>query len=71
MALDSNLHRRLIKRQSDEELRRKADKARARSVLTQEDQDWSERPWARWHGLYQAMGMLDDGDALKEEYYRV
>jgi hypothetical protein len=40
----SDLHNRLVALQTDEELRRKADKARERSNLwTQEELDWARR----------------------------
>lgn len=50
MAENPALHKRLIDRQSDAELERKANKARA-TLWTQEEIDWIERQADRWHAF--------------------
>jgi len=45
MSLNKDLHKRLIARQSTEELKRKAIKAQEKSLYTQEGIDYADR-WA-------------------------
>ena len=51
---EAELHERLVALQPDEELRRKAEKARQRGIWTQEDIDLANREakrlleWLRW-----------------------
>lgn len=54
MSLNPDLHRRLIARQSDEELERKADKAweRRGKLWTQEELDAADRVAARWSKFF-------------------
>lgn len=49
--INLGLHERLIARQSDAELKRKAKKARNRSTWAQEEIDWAER-WATGMAAY-------------------
>ena len=54
VTLGRELHNRLVARQSDAELRRKAKKAASRNFVTWEDEDWREREFAIWYREWHA-----------------